>query len=127
MVINFLSIFIGGGIGAVLRYIVTIICRNLFSLPIIGTLSVNLIGCFLIGYMFGIVLNKSAVLPQTLRLFITVGFLGGLTTFSTFNLEVLELIKNGKVIIGLLYMIGSCLIGLMLTFAGYYLTCKSVA
>ena len=127
MVINFLSIFIGGGIGAVLRYIVTIMCRNLFPLPIIGTLSVNLIGCFLIGYMFGSVLNKSAVLPQTLRLFITVGFLGGLTTFSTFNLEVLELIKNGKVIIGLLYMIGSCLIGLMLTFAGYYLTCKSVA
>lgn len=124
MMIKFLSIFIGGGIGAVLRYIVTIMCRNLFSLPILGTLSVNLIGCFLIGCVFGIVLNKSAVFPQTLRLFITVGFLGGLTTFSTFNFEIFELIKNGKIIMGLLYMTGSCLIGLMLTFVGYYLICK---
>ena len=125
--IKFLSIFVGGGIGAILRYIVTIMCRNLFSLPIIGTLSVNLIGCFLIGCVFGIVSNKLAMLPQTLRLFITVGFLGGLTTFSTFNLEIFELIKNGKITMGLLYMIGSCLIGLILTFVGYYLTCRSVA
>ncbi|MBQ3311743.1 fluoride efflux transporter CrcB [bacterium] len=126
MITNILSIFIGGGIGAVLRYTITIMCRNLFSLPILGTYNVNLIGCFLIGYVFGIVLNKSDIIPQALRLFLTVGFLGGLTTFSTFSFETFELIKNGKVTIGLLYMIGSCLIGLLLTFAGYYLAQKTI-
>ena len=125
MLTNILSIFIGGGIGAVLRYITSIMCRNLFSLPTIGTLGVNLIGCFLIGCAFGIMLNKSDIIPQTLRLFITVGFLGGLTTFSTFSFETFELIKSGKIISGLLYMVGSCLIGLILTFAGYYLTCRT--
>lgn len=127
MIMNLLSVFIGGGIGAVLRYTVTIMCRNLFSLPILGTLSVNLIGCFIIGYVFGILLNKSDVIPQTLRLFITVGFLGGLTTFSTFNFEIFELIKNGKIAIGLLYMLGSCLIGLLLTFVGYYLAVNGLS
>ena len=125
MMINILSIFIGSGIGAVLRYLITIVCRNMFSLPIIGTLSANLIGCFLIGYVFGFILNKSDAIPQSLRLFLTVGFLGGLTTFSTFSFEIFELIKNGKIFIGLLYMLGSCLIALLLTFAGYYFACKA--
>ena len=120
------TIFIGGGIGAVLRYFVTILCRNLFSLSILGTFSVNLLGCFLIGYIFGVLLNKSDLISQTLKLFITVGFLGGLTTFSTFNLEIFELIKNGKITLGFLYMISSCLIGLLLTFLGCYLAQKTI-
>ena len=124
--LSILSIFIGGGIGAVLRYFVTTLCRNLFSLSILGTFGVNLLGCFLIGYIFGVLLNKSDLISQTLRLFITVGFLGGLTTFSTFNLEILELIKNGKIAFGFLYMICSCLMGLLLTFLGYYLAQKTI-
>lgn len=120
-----ISIFMGGGIGAVLRYITSIMCRSMFSLPITGTLSVNLIGCFLMGCVFGIILNKTDVIPQTLRLFITVGFLGGLTTFSTFSFETFELMKSGKIVAGLLYMAGSCLIGLILTVAGYCLTFRA--
>lgn len=126
MMIQILSVFIGGGLGAVLRYLMTVLCRNLFSLPILGTVSVNLIGCLLMGYVFGIILNKSEILTQSMRLFITVGFLGGLTTFSTFNFEIFELFKNGKITIGLLYMTGSCLTGLLLTFAGYYLAIKQL-
>ena len=117
-------VFIGGGLGAVLRYAVTMLCKNVFSLPLLGTLCVNLIGCFLIGLIFGLLINKADMLSQTIRLFVIVGFLGGLTTFSTFNIEIFELIKNGKVLIGLLYMIGSCSIGLLLTFLGYYLATK---
>ena len=126
---NYLSIFlifVGGGIGAILRYLTTIMCRNLFSFSILGTFSVNIIGCFLIGYIFGALLNKSDLFSQTLRLFLTVGFLGGLTTFSTFNFEIFELIRNGKIALGFLYMICSCVIGLLLTVLGYYLAQKTM-
>ena len=124
MGMNLISIFIGGGLGALLRYSVTIICRNIFLLPFVGTLIVNLIGCFLIGCLFGFLINKPNIIPITLRLFLSVGFLGGLTTFSTLDFEVFELIKDGKILVGGLYFIGSCLAGLILTFVGYCLTCK---
>ena len=125
MLINLSLVFIGGGIGAVLRYLVSLSCQKLFSLPILGTFSVNLLGCFLIGYFFGVLLNKTDIIPQALRIFITIGFLGGLTTFSTFSFETFELIKNGKTSIGLLYLIGSCLLGLLLTLLGYYIATKN--
>lgn len=124
MITNVLIVFIGGGLGAILRYIITYFCNKTLSLSIIGTLSVNLIGSFLIGYAFGFFISKPLI-SSTMKLFITVGFLGGLTTFSTFNFEIFELIKNGKISIGLLYMICSCLIGLSLTFIGYYFAVKN--
>lgn len=125
MITNVLIVFIGGGLGAILRYIITYICNKTLSLSIIGTLLVNLIGSFLIGYAFGFFISKPYLISSTMKLFITVGFLGGLTTFSTFNFEIFELIKNGKITMGLLYMIGSCLIGLSLTFIGYYFAVKN--
>lgn len=125
MITNVLIVFIGGGLGAILRYIITYICNKTLSLSIISTLTVNLVGSFLIGYAFGFFISKPYLISSTMKLFITVGFLGGLTTFSTFNFEIFELIKNGKITMGLLYMIGSCLIGLSLTFIGYYFAVKN--
>ena len=60
------------------------------------------------------------------KLFITVGILGGLTTFSTLNVEVFELIKSGKIFYGLFYMLISCLIGLLCTFGGYWTYIKGI-
>ena len=122
MITNIFAVFIGGGIGAVLRYLTTVLCRNTFSLSSLGTFLVNIIGCFFIGYVFALTLNKAEAFSQVSKLFITVGLLGGLTTFSTFNLEVFELMKNGKLTAGLLYMLGSCVIGLSFTFLGYYIS-----
>ncbi len=124
MIVNIFAIFLGGGIGAVLRYFLTELCRNLFSFSMVGTFSSNLIGCFLIGYVFGIIFNKTDLIPQALKLFVTVGFLGGLTTFSTFCFEIFDLIKNDKFFIGLLYLVISCIMAIMLTCVGYYLAIR---
>ncbi|MBR5555765.1 fluoride efflux transporter CrcB [bacterium] len=122
MLNNLIAIFVGGGTGAILRYLTTYLCKSVFGLSFIGTISVNMIGCLLIGFIFGIASQKTEMLPQTVKLLIVVGFLGGLTTFSTFSLESFEFIKDGKIVIGLAYILFSCLIGVTLTALGVYLS-----
>ena len=55
MLNNLIAIFVGGGTGAILRYLTTYLCKSVFGLSFIGTISVNMIGCLLIGFIFGIV------------------------------------------------------------------------
>lgn len=121
MIFNIIAVFTGGGIGALVRYLVSNFCTTFFHLPILGTLIVNLTGCFLIGCMFGLISDKIQVMQPVLRLFIMTGFLGGLTTFSTFCLESFELIKDEKIAAFLLYIVASCVLGLLLVFMGYML------
>lgn len=123
MLFKLLSVFVGGGIGACLRYLATILSNKVFAISIFGTLFVNIAGCFFIGYIFGITSTKPALFSDVAKTFLTVGILGGLTTFSTFNLEAFELIKTGKVFLGISYMLGSCLLGLIFAYLGY-LICK---
>ena len=119
MFLNVAAIFIGGGIGALLRYFISIGAKHLFALPMLGTFSANIIGCFIIGLLFGIAINKTDSLPQLLRLFLVVGILGSLTTFSTLNLEVFDFLRSGKFGLGILYMSISCIVGLYFTYLGY--------
>lgn len=123
MLFKLLSVFIGGGIGASLRYLATIVSNKIFATSIFGTLFVNIAGCFFIGCIFGVAYAKSNLFSDVAKTFLTVGILGGLTTFSTFNLEVFELIKTGKVLLGISYMLGSCLLGLLFAYLGYFF-CK---
>lgn len=119
--LNILSVFLGGAIGSILRYLISLLSKKYFLTPVIGTFFVNIIGCFIIGLVFGLVL-KSNVFPNFVRLFIISGFLGGLTTFSSFNLEIFELIKEGKIFLSLAYLLLSLIFGLLSTYLGFILS-----
>ena len=71
MLYELIAVFAGGGIGAVLRYLMTLCAGKCFGMPYVGTFVVNIAGCFAIGYIFGLTLNKTALLPQHLKLFIS--------------------------------------------------------
>jgi CrcB protein len=85
-----------------------------------GTFTVNIIGCFMAGFLFWALQERSLV-SETLRLAIMVGFLGGFTTFSAFGVQTFALFKNGEVGLGLLNLALSNFIGLGVVWAGYAL------
>jgi len=87
----------------------------------LGTLAVNVIGCLLIGLLYGLFLQRPLV-PVELRAGLIVGFLGGLTTFSSFSLDTVRLLESGQAPLAFGYAAASVLGGLLATWAGLYLT-----
>ncbi|OLS61819.1 fluoride efflux transporter CrcB [Pseudomonas putida] len=87
----------------------------------LGTLAVNLIGCLLIGLLYGLFLHRPYV-PVELRGGLIVGFLGGLTTFSSFSLDTVRLLESGQAPLAFGYAAASVLGGLLATWAGLALT-----
>ena len=95
-----LSVFVGAGLGALLRWLLGQRLNPVFPSIPLGTLTANLIGGFLVGFLL-IWLNRHPALPPELRLLVITGFLGGLTTFSTFSAEVVTLLSRGELLLGL--------------------------
>lgn len=95
MLTSLLAIGIGAAIGAIARWLLAIGLNGLFPTLPPGTLAANLIGGYLIGLALGVFVQHPEI-PSHWRLFIVTGFLGGLTTFSTFSAEVTHLLQNGR-------------------------------
>ena len=93
--------------GALTRYVLIEQINKSFasSFPY-GTLTVNVVGAFLIGLAWSYFADKINI-SDNLKMFITIGFLGGFTTFSSFNVDVFELIQNGNILISIIYIIGT--------------------
>ena len=90
---SLILVFFGGGIGSSIRYIVTkYFNKNLISFPI-GTSVSNLVGCFIIGLLIAYY-DRNDIPKKDIFLFISVGICGGLTTFSTFMLDIFYMFKN---------------------------------
>ncbi len=108
----------GGFLGTISRFLASRYFQNLFltSFPL-GTFIVNITGCFLIGIFLGMS-QKGNLLSPEWRMFLTVGFCGGFTTFSTFASENLALLKDGNFVYFALYTGLSVFIGLMATYVG---------
>ncbi len=114
-----LFIFLGGGIGSILRYIISSLEHKLFPatfLPI-STLFVNILGCFIIGYCSSLFKDYSCLRP----LFIT-GFCGGFTTFSTFSSENINLLLNGQFLSSIIYITLSIILGLLAVYLGIHIS-----
>jgi CrcB protein len=115
-----LLLIIGSGsfIGGIARFLISRYVQNhvLSAFPL-GTLLVNLAGCFLIGIFYGLS-ERGNLMNSELRMFLTVGFCGGFTTFSTFANENISLLREGDFFYFALYTSMSIFFGLMATYGG---------
>jgi CrcB protein len=111
-------VFVGGGIGSVCRYAMAAALQRNAPGPFpVGTFSVNLVGCFAIGLVGALGLERAALSPEA-RTFLMVGILGGFTTFSSFAWETLGLLSVKDVLRATLYVGGSVFLGLLGTLLG---------
>lgn len=125
-----LYIFIGSGLGGVCRYLasegifrlIQSLCthyRHSLIFPF-GTFFVNIVGCFIIGLIYGAI-SRGVEMSAEMRLFLTAGFCGGLTTFSTFSHDNYILFQGNHLGILFIYIISSLAIGLLAAYGGHYL------
>jgi len=114
---------IGGFFGAICRYGFGELILTDGRFPF-ATLLVNLLGCFILGWLLTFVAQRRNVSPG-IPLFFGTGFTGSFTTFSTFSVETIQLFQNGFVFLALLYILISICLGLCLTFIGYKIALAS--
>jgi len=117
MPMNYLLVFVGAGLGGVLRHIVNLLTLRWFgpNFPA-GTFLINITGSIAMGMVIGYLATRNVPGPE-LRLFIATGVLGGYTTFSTFSLDTIALWQRGEIGTAAAYVLGS----LILSFTGLWL------
>jgi fluoride exporter len=116
--LRFVLIAIFGAVGTLLRYSIQVFTQvQTGSTFPWGTLLINLTGCFLLGLIGQITLNRMMVSPDW-RMAITVGFFGGYTTFSSFGWETAKMLEGGEWLPATGYVAASVVIGLLLSVAG---------
>jgi CrcB protein len=119
--LNILNIALGGAIGAVMRYLVSTGVYSLLGKGFpYGTLAVNVLGSFLMGFLFVYLMERSSLGPEW-RALILIGFLGAFTTFSTFSIETLNLIENGAMVRAMANVLVSVITCILATWLGVIL------
>ena len=121
--IKILLVGLGGFLGSISRYLMSGLVQQIakYSFFPIGTLSVNVLGSFLIGLLVGISEEKLSFSPE-LRLFLIIGFLGGFTTFSTFSLESFHFLKDGQYAPAAINIFLQLMLGIFAVTGGYILS-----
>lgn len=121
MIKDIILVGIGSGIGGICRYLISLFMGQLHCGFPWGTFVVNIIGCLLIGILWGLTSRFQNLSPAFSLLFM-VGFCGGFTTFSTFSKEGLSLLQADNYLLFTLYVLGSVVLGLAAVGLGYIAT-----
>jgi CrcB protein len=115
-------VFMGGGAGSLLRYLAQSWVGKWYQSQFPwGTFLINISGCLLIGFLLGII-DRQTTPATEWKLLLVTGVCGGYTTFSTFSNEGLTLFKQGYYTYFFTYILGSVILGLLATFAGWAMT-----
>ena len=118
---TYVAIAIGGTLGCWARYAQSVYVQAAFGRDFpLATLSINVIGSFLMGFLFILTLER-LMIPPSVRVGVLTGVLGGYTTFSTFEMETLLLAENGEFFKAGLYVVLSVVIGFVAAFGGAYI------
>jgi CrcB protein len=118
---TYVAIAIGGTLGCWARYAQSNLVEAVFGREFpFATLSINVIGSFLMGFLFIVTLER-LMIPPSVRVGVLTGVLGGYTTFSTFEMETLLLAENGEFFKAALYVVLSVVIGFAAAFGGAYI------
>lgn len=120
MIKSLIAVVIGGSAGCVIRWLLGIRLNALFPELPPGTLLVNLAGGFIIGAAMAWFLRNPHIDPAW-KLLITTGLCGGMTTFSTFSLEIVTLMQAGKMLWAFISVLTHVIGSLLMTFAGFWL------
>ena len=117
-----LLIALGGGVGSMLRYLTSMVVGKFYtSVFPLATLTVNVIGCLLVGFFMGW-LGKNELADGSMKWLLITGFCGGYTTFSTFGYENIALLQSQHSGIAFLYIAGSVMVGLAAVWLGLWLS-----
>mgnify|MGYP000518615548 CR=1 FL=1 len=124
---NWIWVGLGGMLGSIARYVISTFVSQLFTKPLLpyGLITVNILGCLLIGFLAGFLQFKQGLRPEMV-LFLMVGVLGGFTTFSSFGLETFELLRQNEVMAALVDVLLQVGFGTLSVAIGFYAALKLV-